>query len=296
MYTGELISLFTAFCWTITVISFEYAGKRVGSLPVNIIRLVFGFIFLGITLTIMTGSFIPFDASNYAWTYLFISGLIGLVIGDLFLFQAFVDIGGRISLLIMSMVPVFSTILGIVFLDEYLSFWELLGISVTLSAIVAAILLKRQKEITLHANVKKGIIFAFIGAIAQAVGLLLSDIGMGESFNPFAATQIRIIAAILGFVVFIFIKKDWKNVGLAFKEPKSILFITLGSLFGPFLGVTSALYAVQFIDLGVATTIAQLNVIMIIPFSIFLFKEQVTYKEVLASVVAFIGVAILIIM
>ena len=44
-FTGELISLGTAFCWTFTVVGFESAGKRVGSLPVNIIRLAFGFIF-----------------------------------------------------------------------------------------------------------------------------------------------------------------------------------------------------------------------------------------------------------
>jgi len=119
-FTGELISLGTAFCWTFTVVGFESAGKRVGSLPVNIIRLAFGFILLGITLTFINGSFLPLHISSEAWFWLSLSGFVGLVIGDLFLFQAFIDVGGRISLLIYSSTPIISAILGLLFFDEIL--------------------------------------------------------------------------------------------------------------------------------------------------------------------------------
>lgn len=291
-YLGEIVSIGTAICWTITVISFEYAGKKVGSLPVNFIRLIIGFVLLGFTILIFNGAFIPLDATNKAWGYLMLSGFIGLVIGDLFLFQAFVDVGGRISLLIMSMVPVLSTIMGLLFLQEYLSILDIVGMVITLSAVSLVILFKKQKEIVLHANTKRGIIFAFIGAVAQSVGLIFSKIGMGD-YNPFGATQIRVIAAIIGFSIFILIKKEWKNVGIAVFNKKAMIFIAIGSVFGPFLGVSSSLFAMQHTDIGVATTIAQLNVILIIPFSILLFKESVSKKEIIASVFAFVGVALL---
>ena len=291
-YIGELVSIGTAICWTMTVISFEYAGKRVGSLPVNIIRLLFGFTFLGILLLFIEGSFVPLDIPVDAWTFLMISGFIGLVIGDLFLFQAFVDVGGRISLLIMSSVPIISTVFGMIFLDEFLSGFDLLGMTITLSGIALAILLKRQKDEELHEHVKRGILFAFIGAFAQAIGLIFSKWGM-EGHGAFAATQIRLIAAIIGFTLFITFKRDWGNVKSAFNDKKSISFIIVGSLFGPFLGVSSSLYALQFIEVGIATTIAQLNVVMIIPFSIILFKEKVSMFEIFASILAFIGVTIL---
>ena len=116
MFLGEIISLGTAFFWTFTVIGFEGAGKRVGSLPVNLIRLVIGMVLLTITVFILTGSVIP-DASSYSWNMLLISGIIGLVIGDLFLFQAFVDIGGRVSLLIYSTVPIMTLALGFFIFD-----------------------------------------------------------------------------------------------------------------------------------------------------------------------------------
>jgi drug/metabolite transporter (DMT)-like permease len=289
---GELISLGTALCWTITVISFEYAGKKVGSLPVNIIRLVFGFIFLGFTLLVLRGSFIPIDASSSAWMWLMLSGFVGLVIGDLFLFQAFVEVGGRISLLVMSLVPPLSAVLSFLIFKELISPLDLLGMFITITSIIVVVISKREKKKPFHPNVKKGVTFALIGAAAQSVGLILSKEGMGD-FNAFAATQIRIIAAIIGFTIFIFFKKDWKNVGKAFTHPKAIAFITLGSFFGPFLGVSSSLLAIQYTSIGVATTIAQLNIIMIIPFSIILFKEKVSMIEVIGSITAFVGVTLM---
>lgn len=292
MYTGELISLGTALCWTLTVVGFEYAGKRVGSLSVNIIRLLFGFILLGSTLTLITGSFIPVDISSEAIMWLSLSGLVGLVIGDLFLFQAFVDLGGRLSLLIYSSTPVISALLGFAFFGELLDVKEIIGIVITLSAISFVILLKQNKKEEFHPHIKRGIIFAFLGALTQAVGLALSKEGLGD-LNAFAATQVRVMTAIVGFVIYITIIRKWKDVGKAFKDVKALRFIGLGSIFGPFLGVSSSLLALRYTSLGVSTTIAQLNVILIIPFSVILFKERVNYKEILAAVIALVGVSLL---
>lgn len=293
MFLGELISLGTAFFWTFTVIGFESAGKRVGSLPVNMIRLVVGMFLLTVTVFILTGSIFPVHVGEYAWNMLLISGLIGLVIGDLFLFQAFVDIGGRISLLIYSSVPIMTALLGYFIFDEIFDVLTIIGIVITLCAISVVILAKRNKSKEFEAHVIKGIVFAFVGAVAQSLGLVFSKLGMGDTMSAFEATQIRVIAAIVGFTLYITFKKEWKNVFLALKDKIAMKYIVIGSVFGPFLGVTSSLLAMRYTSIGVSTTIAQLNVILIIPFSIMLFKEKVKMIEIIASIVAFIGVALL---
>ena len=291
-FTGELISLGTALCWTLTVVGFEYAGKRVGSLSVNIIRLFFGLILLSITLAVMTGSFLPIGFTNDAIFWLSLSGLVGLVIGDLFLFQAFVDVGGRISLLIYSSVPVMTALLGLSIFGESLTSLQIIGMVVTLSAISFVILLRQNNGEVQHPHVKRGIIFAFLGAVSQAVGLVLSKQGLGD-YDAFAATQIRVITALFGFIIYISFRKQWGNVFKSLKDTTALKFIGLGSIFGPFLGVSSSLLALQYTTLGVSTTIAQLNVILIIPFSVILFKEKVNYKEIIAAVVALAGVTLL---
>lgn len=48
-----------AICWVISPIAFEYAGKKVGSLSVNVIRLIVAFIFIGIYTYFSRGMFLP---------------------------------------------------------------------------------------------------------------------------------------------------------------------------------------------------------------------------------------------
>ena len=287
---GELIALFTAVCWTVTVISFEYAGKRVGALSVNLIRLLFGFVFITIYLLITRGMVIPLDASSMTWNWMLLSGIVGLVIGDYFLFQAFVDVGGRISLIILNIVPPLSAILGYVYFGETIGIMGVIGMTITIGAIIFVVM--SRQDTSNHPHALRGAIFAFIGALGQAIGLLISKQGMGD-FNAFAAAQIRIIAAIAGFAILITVQGKWKNFFLAFKQAASIKFILLGSFFGPFLGVATSLLALQYTEVGIATTIAQLNIIMIIPFSIFLFHETVSKREIIGSLIAIGGVAIL---
>jgi drug/metabolite transporter (DMT)-like permease len=215
------------------------------------------------------------------------------VIGDLFLFQAFVDLGGRLSLLILCTVPIMTSILGYFVFGEVLEAITIIGIVITISAISVVVLTKRTKEKKFEPHIFKGIVFASIGAIAQSLGLVFSKLGMGETLGAFEATQIRAIAAMIGFIIYLTIVNGWRRLGLAFKDKVAMKYIILGSIFGPFLGVSSSLLAMRYTSIGVATTIAQLNVILIIPFSVILFKEKVNKIEVIASIVAFIGVALL---
>jgi len=115
---GELAALATAFCWTITALSFETASRKVGSVAVNIIRLVMGLILLSLFSWFNRGFILPTDATSYAWFWLVLSGLVGFVIGDLFLFEAFTLIGSRLSMLIMTMVPPITAILGWLLMRE----------------------------------------------------------------------------------------------------------------------------------------------------------------------------------
>ena len=92
---GELAALGTASCWVVSALSFEAAGKRVGSLSVNLIRLVMAFVPLSLYGLITRGLAFPIDAEPRAWGWLGLSGMIGFVIGDLCLFRAFVMIGQR---------------------------------------------------------------------------------------------------------------------------------------------------------------------------------------------------------
>ncbi len=290
---GEIVALATAFCWTISAGAFEAAGKRVGSLSVNLLRLLLAFLFISVFNLVTRGMILPFDATNSTWLWLTFSGFVGFVMGDLFLFQAYVEVGSRVSMLIMSTVPPLTAITGFLLMGERITWVDFIGMLITLGGIALVILTKGSD----HQKVKfshpiKGLTFAFLGACGQAFGLVLSKFGMG-AYDPFAATQIRIIAGIVGFSIVLTGLKSWGKFFSALKNRQALKFITIGSLFGPFIGVSLSLLAVQHAPTGVVSTITSLTPVLIIPVSVYMFKERVLLREILGAVISLIGVSLL---
>ncbi len=78
---GEIAALVTAICWTATALSFEAAGRRIGSLAVNIIRLAIAFLIFCVLSLIVRGTPVPVDAAPRVWFWLSLSGIVGFVFG-----------------------------------------------------------------------------------------------------------------------------------------------------------------------------------------------------------------------
>ncbi len=291
-HIGEFAALLTAFFWTITSMAFESAGNKVGSLAVNVIRLLLGFIFLSIFNIFMRGMILPTDASIHNWIWLTASGLVGFVFGDLLLFKAYTVIGSRFSMLIMTLVPPLTTFFGWLIIGEKLKLLQLAGMALTFSGIAMAIFNRNGKgeKVSLKLD-RKGILYAMGGAIGQALGMVLSKLGLGD-YDPFAATQIRIIAGIFGFVVLTTVLSRWKNILNATKNKAGMSAISLGAFFGPFLGVSFSLIAVKYTEAGIAATIMALVPVLIIPPAVILQKEKVTIPEIIGAVISVAGVAV----
>ena len=286
-HIGEIASLLTAICWTLSAIYFEKAGRRIGSLSVNIIRIFLGVIFLGITTYFTRGMFFPMDATAYNWFWLGISGIVGFFLGDLFLFKSYTIIGSRTSQLVMSLAPMITAIIGWFFLQEILSFQSILGIVVSVTGIMIAVAGKKLKL-----NVPlQGFLYALGGAMGQAVGLILSKKGMGD-YDAVAATQIRAIVGFAAFAILVTIMKRWKRVLFTIRDKKGMKATTIGAIFGPFIGVTLSLYAVQHTSTGIASALMALTPIFIIVPSAIMFKEKITAPQVIGAVISIIGATI----
>ena len=291
-HIGEFAALLTAFFWTVTSLSFESASNKVGSLAVNIIRLVIGLAFLSVFSLIRRGIIFPTDASLDNWIWLTLSGLVGFVFGDLFLFKSYTIIGSRFSMLIMTLVPPITTFFSWIILGEKLKFMHFLGMTLTFSGIALAIFSRNGKGEKLSLKLApKGIVFALGGAIGQALGLVLSKLGLGD-YDPFAATQIRVIAGVAGFSILITGLSRWKHIFFAIKNRPAMSSVALGAFFGPFLGVSFSLISVKYTEAGIASTIMALVPVLIIVPAVFLYKQKVTIPELIGAVVSVCGVAV----
>ncbi|HHT21185.1 MAG TPA: DMT family transporter [Tissierellia bacterium] len=297
--SGEVAALLTAISWTLTGLFFQWVTNRIGSLSLNLIRLVMAFLMIGVYAYLTRGMWLPSDATTHAWLWLSISGLIGFVLGDYYLFKSYELVGARIGLLIFSSAPIFAGVAGFFLWGERLSWWSGLGIALVLSGI-GLVILTRSPASADQTGVRfkfdpRGLLYAFVAAAGQAFGLIASKLGMGD-YDPVAATQIRIIAAIIGFVIIYFVSSHWPTFFRALRDKKALAMSSLGALFGPFIGVTLSLYAVQRTNTAIASTIMSLMPVIIIPFSILIYKEKIQASEVLGAFVAIAGTAVLLLM
>jgi len=299
---GELAALLTAVFWTITALAFESASKKVGSLAVNLIRLCLAFLFLSVFGFFTGGSFLPLGATSHQWIWLSVSGLVGFVLGDLFLFQAYVVVGARISMLIMALAPPIAALTGWLLMDETMSAKNLAGMVLTFVGISMAILARKAidpEDFLIKPKRGKlgfkypinGLLLAFGGAAGQGIGLVLSKYGMGQ-YDPFAATQIRVITGVVGFILIIVAFRASGKVLIALKNSSAMKRLSLGAFFGPFLGVSFSLIAVQYTSSGIASTIMSIVPVLIIVPSVFIMKEKITWQEIAGAFIAVAGVSL----
>ncbi len=291
-YAGELSALFTAFLWSITAIVFSAATLRIGSLQVNINRMLFATVLLIITISVMGYSL---RLSSLQYIYLAISGIIGLVFGDSFLFKSFQYINPRFSMLLMSLAPAIAAILAFFVLGETLTVWGILGIFVTLFGVAIVVLEKSEGATGRQKLNKKGVIYAFLGAVGQGGGLIFAKLAFEQGeINGFVATLVRITVSILLMIPVATFMKVYKNPIKVYRNDfKSLGLTLLGTLVGPYLGITFSFFAIAFTKVGIASTIMATVPVIMLPMVYFVYKEKLSFRAVTGAFIAVAGVAIL---
>lgn len=291
---GEVAAVATACCWTMSSLAFAAAGKRIGSLALNLIRLVIAFAFLTLFCWVDRGVPLPSDAPRGAWLWLSVSSAAGVVLGDLCLFRAFILIGPRVSMLVMALVPPIAAVLSWLLLGEALKPFAWGAMALTIAGIVWVVLERAPSGEASEPKARpaRGLLLAAGGALGQASGLVLSKLGM-KDYSPFAASQVRILVGIAGFGLIISAARWWPHVSAGLKNRSGMAFATLGAFAGPFLGISLSLVAIQNTDTGVAATIMAMVPVLIIPFVIVIHKERVSPRAIAGALVAVAGVALL---
>jgi drug/metabolite transporter (DMT)-like permease len=284
----------TAVFWAFSAIFFEDASKKVGALAVNFWKVTFAFVFLAISGTIVRGVPFPYDAPLRTWLLLGLSGLIGFVISDYFLFNAYILIGSRITVIFQSLTPVFTALFAYIFIAERMQAHRFVGMAVTIAGILIVVLTRSKQsrqnnEATLSA---KGLLFAFLSSVFQAGGMVLTKAGLGD-YSPISGTQIRAFIAIFGFAINALLIGQGAHVFLKVPKIREAFSSTIkGSVFGPFLGVALSLFSLQNTQAGATSTLMALTPVVIILPSVFILKQKIHALEVVGAAVAVAGAAL----
>lgn len=283
---GEGLALAAAFGWVGSSVFLERASKETGTLAVNLIRLIVAMFFLGIITYLKRGFVLPLDVTKESFKFLSISGLFGLFLGDFFLYKSYIKIGPRITLLVMTFTPIAVSILSFFILGEKMEGFKILGVVLTIIGITVVILRKKNdKEFS-----KVGFGYALLAMLGESLGIIFTRLGSID-YDSFATIQVRTIPAILAFIIYISLKKEWSNIKEGVINKKGMIYIVLGTVVAT-LGVTALVEAMKYANVGIVSTLAATSPILIIPISIIFFKEKVSILEGIGALVSFAGITI----
>jgi drug/metabolite transporter (DMT)-like permease len=297
---GELAALATSVLWSFTSIQFTLAGQRVGSPVVNRVRLVLAVLYLSLAHLLLSGHVWPLDAEPYRWVWLSLSGIVGLVLGDASLFQAYLVIGPRRSQLVMTSVPAITTAVAWLWWGETLQPAQLMAMAVTIGGILWVVSERRQasRRASFPGDANRrayftGLLLAFGGALGQAFGLLLARRGLEGGFSPLSATLMRMGVAMVVMWALAVLGGRVRATVRALHDRRALAFIASAAFTGPFLGVWLSMIAVQNAAMGIASTLLALPPILLIPISAWVFGERITPRAVVGTAVALAGAALI---
>lgn len=304
---GYAAGVATSGLWTATSLLFTAAGRRIGPTAVNATRLAVAILLLGVSHRALAGTWLP-PASAGQVALLALSGLVGLCLGDQALFVAFVDIGPRLAMLIMTTAPLLATGFGWLALGETLPPTACLGVALTVGGVAWVVVERPDPTGAPTPRRARGVGLAFLAAACQAGGLLLSKQGIGHGWlpreahlDPQAATLIRVFFAGLAMapVMVLYARRERKQRAAGLRGPRSgrrstgLLLTLAGAVVGPYLGIWMSLVAADLAPVGIAQTLCSLPPVFILPFSRLVHQERVTWRAVLGALVAVSGVGVL---
>ncbi|MDA9659307.1 DMT family transporter [Alphaproteobacteria bacterium] len=287
-----ILAIGAAAIWSMVALSATRIVRYFGSYNYNLLRL------LGIIIFLFPYVYINWESIYFnqsIFSAIVLSSIIGIIIGDTFLFICLKRLGPRRQALLFSMQIPFTIILAEVFLQTLPSLIELIGCSLIFLGILIAIQFNKTIPDDDLENIqgnKYAGLFAGIGlALCQSIGIILMKPAL-ESTDPIIVSYLRVIvAAVIMFGSLFFIKNNqlWERM----KDIKKTIFSIFLGFMGMGVGMTMLIIALKDGNPGVISTLSSTMPIMIIPILWVVTKNYAGHLAVVGATLTCIGTGII---
>lgn len=139
-----------------------------------------------------------------------------------------------------------------------------------------------------------GVLFGIGAACCQALALVTAKKGLDAGFPALSGVMIRMsVGAILLWSMAAFQGQAFRTVRKLRADRRASLAILGGAILGPFIGVWLALVSVQAALVGIASTLMAMPPILSLPLVRHVFRERISPRTLLGTLVAMAGIAVM---
>ncbi len=292
MGTGEFSALAAALMWTIS--SMFWRELRLPAWTINLAKNLLGLMLLGAHLlahALVTGTPL-LHASTHSVGYLAVSGLIGVVVGDTLYFRSLQILGPRRALMVATTSPLFAIVLGWVFSGQQLVATALIGIFLTITGVVTVVADRQahaESPELLPGQNSVGMACGIGGALCQAIGGVLSQLGMRDCSGLEASFYRILVAALVMTLLYLAGGHLWKTARTVCSKPILKILIP-ATIIGTWMGIWLSQIAYKRADVAIAQTLLCTCPLFAVPIIYFVDRQKISGLSIIGSIVAIAGV------
>ena len=262
---GVIAAFGASFTWTYACFIWRSQANKYESLDINFSKNL-------IALIIFAPWFITFDSYKDFRTLilLFLSGIIGIGLGDTFYIKSLNLIGTRKTLSIEALSPLLAAFSGNLFINETLSPTNWLGIIIISFSLLIIIkekgnLINKNSELIPKRFKLSNYLYGFLSVFCAVAAALLSRLVFLESdVSPIHTTEIRLFSAIIFLILITKFKIKIIIKELSNKEKRIFL---LSVILGTNLGIFLQQIVFQTLPVGIGWTLLSTSPIISLLFA-----------------------------
>ena len=285
MGIGETLSLLCAFIWAVAVILYKKAGDHFNAYEMNLFKSVFVFILMIPTVLFFESWEIP-QMSYYQMSVILISGIIGIMLADLFYLRALQLIGASLTGITGSLYSPFVVSLSMLLLAESLNSWQYFGMLLVLAGVV--LVGYRKKSLTIEHPPIRGFVFATLAVFFTALGIVIIK-PVSTELPFFWIILIRSFGGMIAMVLY----------GLALRQPLTVshilkakggMWLILGTFLGQYVSMMIWVAGYKYTSASVASILNETASVFILLLSWIFLKEHLNFRKVIGVLITITGV------
>lgn len=288
---GEIFALSCGLVWAFAVIFFKKSGESIEPFSLNLFRVAVSCLLFIATLVVF-GKPLFGQAPFEDYLILAGSGIIAIAISDTLFHACLNRVGAGLNAIVGTLYSPFIILFAILMLGERLNLQQFLGMSLIIGGVLVASATRPPAGLA-RRDVVIGILFG-VGAMATlGFGIILAKPVLERS-DIIWATAVRQLGSLvaLGGVALVFPNRRRR---FSVFIPHSAWKFTLpGTFLGSYLALMLWIGGMKYTTAGTASILNQTSTIYILILASVFLKESFTRRKALATVLALLGILLVI--
>jgi drug/metabolite transporter (DMT)-like permease len=291
MGLGEFFSITCAFAWAAAVILFKKSGESLAPVPLNLFKNFVGLALMLATVLAFSGAVWP-DIPAEAVLLAFLSGFLGIGVGDTLYLGALNAIGASRMAIAQTLYSPFVIVLSTLFLAERLGFVQFAGVALVLGGILLVNYSPGAAQVDVHA-IRRGVLEAALAVFVMAAGVVMAK-PLLERYDFLWIVTLRIVGGTLGLLLFMAWRSTSSSVWSSFGTVRHWPAVIAGSVLGTYVSMMLWLAGYKYTKASIAAVLNEMAAVFMLALAAVFLHDRLKPRQLAGSAAALGGVVLVV--